>query len=143
MNSISEILDWKRPYESTKYYSLEHKGNSFFINTLEYFLFNIPLIILLVLSMRLLLKFSKKLQNFNILKIYNFAPIFIILLFEGNYQMFSYYFFSDMLSLFNFGFNTKCINVTLVSMLFGFIFISTTLYFLLKIFYGEKSFRFF
>ena len=136
-------MDWKHLYSSQKYYSLEHKGNYFFVNTLEYFMFKIPLIILLVLSIRLLLKFSKKLQNFKFLNIYNFAPIFIIILLKGNYQMFSYYFFSDMLSLFHFSFNTKCINLTLILIFFGYFFISITFYFLLKIFYAEKSKRFF
>jgi hypothetical protein len=125
-------LNRKSPYQPEEYFSSNNIGNSFFINTILYFIYTISFNLIIFLIGKILLMivtiFFKKIPQELELYKFNFYLVFMIL--QGNCQIFSYYFTSDLVTLFSFDANMKIINFFILLTHFKFVFIIITAAFL-------------
>lgn len=94
------------------------KGLGFFANNLEFFYYELPVI--LVLYSMLLFCF-KLLFNYRISKYirkYAFYGILLPLIYQGNVEQFAFYFFSECKSLFSLNISHKMANVLMIYFFF-------------------------
>lgn len=135
MTSIQSKIDFKYQYQSKKYYYQEGIGNSFLVNTLDFFIANIPICLLyLFIGKQLSIIFK-----WSFLKVFRFYLCFFIMILEGNYQTFSYFFAADLRSFFNLSLKVKIMNLTTILLFYIFIFLVSLLYLIIKIRYDRKS----
>lgn len=71
------------------------------MNTVEFFMSNFFLVLLIFIIGKILYKiFKKKLKISKYIKVYDYNFYFFLLLLEGNYECFSYYFAADLRTFF-------------------------------------------
>jgi hypothetical protein len=76
-------------------------GNGFFANNLDYLYFTLPSIIVIYLLLHLLFKVSSQFRISKLFRKYSFLGIFLVIVFEGNVEQFTFYFFQDCQNLFS------------------------------------------
>lgn len=77
-------IDFKLNYSLPKFIDIETNGEGFFVNNLQYFFLNIPLITIALLFMRLVFKILFNYPLSALFRKFSFFGIIVFFLLEGN-----------------------------------------------------------
>ena len=117
-NGLTEFLDKKRNYTEPEFFSKNENGMGFFANNLEFFFYELPMVLG---TYFVFLMLFKALFNYRISKYirkYAFYGILLFIIYEGNIEQFAFYFFSECKNLFSFNFSHKIANVLMIYFFF-------------------------
>ena len=116
--NLENALDHKVNYTSQHILDKNSKGLGFFANNLDFFFYELPAIIIFYLifffSFRILFNYriSKNIRK------YAFYGILLPIVYEGNVQQFSFYFFTECMNLFSCNVIHKLANVYMIFFFF-------------------------
>lgn len=139
---ISKI-DFKKQYTSWKYLLVEGQSNSFLINSFSFFFFYIPIVILTYLLFKILNRLIAKCVQFKYFEQFRLNGYLIFMIMSGTTELFTYWFISDCVKLFDFSLNKRFFNVLTILLFCIFVFYIFSFSFLIKHIYKEKSWYFF
>jgi hypothetical protein len=84
---------------SEKFVQIENQSSSFFATTFYFFCFNVPLVLLIFISLRCFFYLLFEYKASSLIREYAFKLFIVCLLMEGNHESFSYYFIFDVTHL--------------------------------------------
>ena len=115
---LVQSLDYKQNYTDSFFLGRNSNGIGFFANNLDFFFFELPLALLIymVLVMVFKLLFNYRLSKY--IRKYSFSGMLLFIIYEGNVEQFSFYFFNECRTLFSLNFSHKLANVALIFFFF-------------------------
>jgi hypothetical protein len=115
---LLESVDYKKNYTDSFISARNPNGLGFFVNNLEFFYFELPSILLTYFALSLVFRL---LFNFRVsvyFRKYAFYGTFLLILYEGNVEQLSFFFFSECRNLFSSNLSHKFANVIMIYFFF-------------------------
>ena len=111
-------MDYKTVYTNKFLLSLNNQGFGFIANNLNYFVFQMPILMLIHFLFAMLFKLTSKYKVSILFRKYSFKALFLLLLFEGNIEQFTFYFIAEAQIFFSKNIFHKLINFSIVLFFF-------------------------
>jgi hypothetical protein len=92
--SALDSIDYKKPYSTPLFLSKNSKGIGFFANNLDFFFYELPGIIIAYILLSLIFRALFNYRVSKYLRKYSFYGTMLFVIYEGNIEQFSFYFFS-------------------------------------------------
>ena len=108
---LHQDLNLERNYTSPEFLERNPNGIGFFANNLEFFFFELPGIILIYIVLALLFRLIFHYEVSKFIRKYSLYGLILLVIFEGNVEQFSFYFFSECRNLFSINFKHKLMRV--------------------------------
>jgi hypothetical protein len=140
---IGQTLNFKQKSTSYKFLKLEHQSSSFFINNLQFFCLNIPLVVLTFLALKILFKVFFNNWISLLIREYSFNLFIFVMLMEGNLESFAYFLMYDLRELNSLDYFQKKISVLTVFFSVLFFWYTFLYYFIIKIVEKDNARYFF
>jgi hypothetical protein len=136
---LQALVDYKLNYSLPNFVALEQNGEGFFEANIEYFFLNIPIILLTLLAYRLAFRLLFDYRLSSLLRRFSFWGILVLLLLEGNVELFFFSFTADFLTYFSVSYQHKLFNLATVLAAFAILLLSTLGLASLYMLYLKKS----
>ena len=106
-DSAVEVLDHQLNYTDPDFATKNPNGIGFFANNFEFFFYELPgiLLIYVIFSLAFRLLFNYRISKY--IRKYSFYGVLFLIIYEGNVEQFTYYFFSECRLLFSATFTHK------------------------------------
>jgi hypothetical protein len=115
---LLEELDYKYVYTEPQFIERNPNGNGFFSNNLDFFFYELPGILLVYLLLFLAFRAIFKFKVSKYLRKYSFYGLLFLVVFEGNIEQFSFYFFTECSYLFSASLRHKFVNIFIIFFFF-------------------------
>lgn len=100
-DSLFKSFDNQYAYSDAHFLSRNPNGVGFFSNNLDFFFYKLPTLLLIYLGLYLAFRAFFNLRVSVYLRKYSFPAILLLMIYEGNMEQFSFYFFQETKKLFS------------------------------------------
>lgn len=117
-SSLVETLNYKQNYTVSSFIEKNNLGEGFWVNNIDFFYFEMPVMLVMYLCLCLLFKLLFNYRISLLFRKYSFCGLLLVIFYEGNMEQFSFYFFLEVQQFFSLSGFHKITNVVLVLFFF-------------------------
>lgn len=112
------MLDHRRNYSSASFSEKNELGEGFWSNNFDFFYYQMPVLLIIYLCLTILFKMLFNYRLSLLFRKYSFYGLLLVIVYEGNMEQFSFYFFLEIQELFGLSIWHKVANAFLVLFFF-------------------------
>jgi hypothetical protein len=117
-DQLIRLVDYKKDYSDSSLLEKNSLGIGFWANNLDFFYYQMPVLLLIYLLLSLTFRLLFNYRVSLLFRKYSFYGLLILIVYEGNMEQFSFYFFSECENLFSASLSHKLSNTFMLFFFF-------------------------